>query len=100
MDFKVEIENTAIADLKEIVSYVAQNDPAAAELLANALLDTALSLAQAPCKGSQYRRLAGIRKLTLRPYKIYYRIDESRKLVQVLRFWHFARREPYLKCRR
>ncbi len=96
MDFRVEVKGTAIADLAEIVSYVAQDDPEAATKLGHALLHTALSLSQTPFKGSPYSRLVSLRKLTLRPYKIFYRVDEPKKLVEVLRFWHSARSEPDL----
>jgi plasmid stabilization system protein ParE len=65
MDFRVEINDTAIEDLAEIVSYVAQDDAEAAVRLGNALLDAALSLSKTPYKGSRYRRIAGVRKLTL-----------------------------------
>ncbi len=97
MGFRVEIQDPAIADLAEIVSYVAPDNPDAARMLGNALLDVALSLSETPYKGSPYARFAGVRKLTLRPYKIFYRINESKKLVEVLRFWHSARSEPHLE---
>jgi plasmid stabilization system protein ParE len=96
MDFRVEIKDPAIADLAEIVSYIAQDNPDAARALGNNLLGAAISLAQTPYKGSRYQKLAGIRKLTLRPFKIFYRVNETRKTVEILRFWHSARREPDL----
>ena len=94
MDFRVEIKDPAIADLAEIVSYIARDNPDAATTLGNNLLDAALSLAETPYKGSPYQKLAGIRKLTLRPFKIFYRVHEARNVVEVLRFWHSARSEP------
>jgi plasmid stabilization system protein ParE len=96
MDFRVEIAEPAIADLAEIVTYIAQNNPNAAEVVGNNLLDAAFSLAETPHKGSVYPAIVGVRKLTLRPFKIFYRVYESRKLVEVLRFWHSARSEPKL----
>ncbi|MDP9097911.1 MAG: type II toxin-antitoxin system RelE/ParE family toxin [Verrucomicrobiota bacterium] len=96
MDFRVEITGPAIADLAEIVSYIAQDNPEAAAALGNNLLDAAMSLAQTPHKGSRYQKLAGIRKLTLRPFKIFYRVNDRTSAVQILRFWHSARREPNL----
>jgi len=96
MDFRVEIKEPAIADLAEIVSYIAQDNPDAGRALGNHLLDAALSLEQAPHKGSVYPKLPNIRKLTVRPYKIFYRVSDSRKVVEVLRFWHAARLEPDL----
>ncbi|PYK41031.1 MAG: type II toxin-antitoxin system RelE/ParE family toxin [Verrucomicrobia bacterium] len=96
MDFRVEIKEPAIADLAEIVTYIVQDNPDAASALGNNLLDAALSLARTPDKGSPYPKLANIRKLTLRPYKIFYRVHETRKAVEVLPFWHSARTESDL----
>ena len=58
MDFRVEITDPAIADLAEIVSYIAQGNPNAAAALGNNLLDAALNLGQTPHKGSRYPHLA------------------------------------------
>jgi plasmid stabilization system protein ParE len=96
MDFRVEITGPAIADLAEIVSYIAQDNPGAAGALGNNLLDAALSLATTPLKGPRYQKLGGIRKLTLSPFKIFYRVNARTSTVQILRFWHCARREPKL----
>jgi len=52
-----------IADLAEIVSYIAQDNSDAAAAVGNNLLDAALSLQSTPYKGSLYQRLTGIRKL-------------------------------------
>ena len=57
MDFRVEITGPAIADLAEIVSYIAQENPAAAEALGHNLLDAALSFAKAPFKGTPIKSL-------------------------------------------
>jgi plasmid stabilization system protein ParE len=96
MDFRVEITGPAIADLAEIVSYIAQDNPAAANALGESLLDAALSLAKTPFKGSRYQKLADVRKLTLPPLKVFYRVNDATMAVQILRFWHSARREPKL----
>ena len=96
MDFRVEIADPAIDDLAGIVSYIAQDNPKAASALGNHLLDAALSLAQTPHKGSPYRHIGNLRKLTVQPFKIFYRVNEDKQSVEVLRFWHSARREPKL----
>ena len=96
MGFRVEITDPALSDLAEIVSYIARDNADAASELGNALLDAASSLALAPYKGAPYPRFIRVRKLTLRPFKIFYRVDESKNLVEILRFWHSARSEPDL----
>jgi toxin ParE1/3/4 len=94
MDFRVEITDPAINDLAEIVSYIAQDKPDAASALGNHLLDSALNLAQTPHKGSPYRRIGSVRKLTVRLFKIFHRVNEAMRSVEILRFWHSARRDP------
>src|SRR6266511_3161881 len=77
MDFRVEITDPSIDDLAEIVSYIAQDSPDAASALGNHLLDAALSLAQTPHKGSPYRHIGNVRKLTVRPFKIFLSRERS-----------------------
>ena len=48
MDFKVLIADSAIADLKQIVEFVAEDNPEAAIRLGEKLLGHALSLATFP----------------------------------------------------
>jgi plasmid stabilization system protein ParE len=52
MDFRVEITEPAIADLKEIVVCIAQHNPRAAAALGNNLLDAALSLGRIHTKAA------------------------------------------------
>ena len=96
MDFKVTFAAQAGRDLFAIVSFLAQKNPAAARRLGDALLDTALSLAQMPNRGVVVRARTGIRKLAHRPYHlIFYRVDETRRLVEIARFWD-GRQDPSL----
>lgn len=96
MDFRIEIAGPAITDLANIVSFIAQDDPEVARAFGNNLLDAAMSLGKAPFKGSPYPSLPHVRKLTLPPFKIFYRVNETTKKIEILRFWHAARREPEL----
>jgi plasmid stabilization system protein ParE len=54
------------------------------------LLDQAESLARFPDRGSNVRRRPGVKKLVCVPYLIFYRVDDVRRSVDVLRFWHGA----------
>jgi toxin ParE1/3/4 len=40
------------------------------------------------------RRIRHIREIIFRPYRIVYRVDHSRKLVEISRVWHGARGTP------
>ncbi|MFN2477092.1 MAG: type II toxin-antitoxin system RelE/ParE family toxin [Chthoniobacterales bacterium] len=94
MDFKVLIAESALNDLRETVEFVAQDDPAAADRLGYKLLACTLSLAAMPQRFAFHDRSRGIRKMSAPPFLIYYTCDESRRVANVLHFWHSARRTP------
>jgi toxin ParE1/3/4 len=94
MDFKVLIADSAIADLKEIVEFVAEDNPEAAIQLGEKLLGHALSLGALPERFPFYDRHRGIRKMPVSPFLIYYQSDEKASVVNILHFWHGARRRP------
>lgn len=94
MGFKVLIADSAVADLKEIVEFVAENNQAAAIRLGEKLVAHALSLATMPQRFPFHDKRRGIRKMTLQPYLIFYMCDETASIVNILHFWHGARRLP------
>ena len=87
--YKVLIRETAHDSLREIVSYVSADNPAAAEKLGGQLVDQALSLESLPFR-IRVRKRPGYLKLVHGNYLIYYRIKEEEKIVEVLRFIHGA----------
>lgn len=95
MDYKVVLAPRAIADLRDIVLYVAPDRPEAAKRLGLALIDKTKVLGRFPHSGRVVPELAepSIRELILQPYRIVYRIDEEAKIVGVARYWHGARGE-------
>ena len=94
MDFKVLIAESAIADLKEIVEFVAHDDTAAAIRLGNKLVAHALSLRIMPQRYPFHDQQLGIRKMPLPPFLVFYTCDEAASVVNILHFWHGARRSP------
>ena len=96
MDYKVIYSPNAISDLAEIVRFVAQDDPQAALKLGEQLADDADSLARLPCRFPKFRRRANVRKLVTGQYLILYRIVQTAKVVEILRFWHGAQENPRL----
>ena len=73
MDFKVLIADSAIADLKEIVEFFAEDNPEAAIRVGEKLLGHALSLATLPDRFRLHDRRRGIRKMPVSPFLIYYK---------------------------
>jgi len=96
MDFKVLIADSAIADLKEIVEFVAEDNSDAAIRLGKRLLAHALSLATMPQRFPFHDKRRGIRKMPLPPFLIFYVRDETASVVSILHFWDGARRSPGL----
>ena len=61
MAFKVLIADSALTDLKEIVEFVAHDDPVAAVRLGEKLVECALSLQTMPARFSFHDQQRGIR---------------------------------------
>ena len=94
MDFKVLIAESAIADLKEIVQFVAQDDADAASRLGHKLIDQALALRTFSTRFPFHDERRGIRKMPVPPFLVFYACDEVSHVVNVLHFWHGARQPP------
>lgn len=94
MDCQVLITDSALADLREIVEFIAQDDPQAAARLGEKLIARALSLATLPERHANHDARRGIRKMPLPPYLVFYTCDRAAGVVNILHFWHGARRCP------
>lgn len=93
MDYRVILSRPALRDLGEIARHIAQDNTSAALRVGNELVALAESLATLPRRGGQLRLRPGVRRLVHEPYLVAYRIDETQRIVYVLRFWH-AKRDP------
>jgi toxin ParE1/3/4 len=98
MDFRVIWSDEAIADLRGICSYIAQDNPQAALRTGNGILDHVRILAQFPFIGPTYPKGARgpLREIVFRPYRIFYDVSEESGRVHILHVWHAARGEPEL----
>lgn len=72
---------------------IAQDDPQAAIRFGDYLVDRAESLANFPELGSPYHKRPHVRRLLCKPYLIYYRLRREEQVIEVMDFWHSARRE-------
>ncbi len=98
MDFKVLIADSAVADLQEIVEFVAEDNSEAAIRLGERLLAHAFSLGTLPQRFPLHDKRRGIRKMPLSPFLIFYLCDETASVVNILHFWHGARRPPEFRA--
>ena len=94
MGHKVIFAPQAIERLAEIVRYIARDNPSAAEKLGLRLVNQAGLLTDFPEIGRPYRQRANVRRLLCKPYFIYYRLRPEQQVVEIMDYWHTARREP------
>jgi len=88
--YVVVILKEAHEDLRNIVAYIAKENPNAAETLGCELLDEAMSPESLPYRGSRVKKRRGLLKLIHGQYLIYYRIQEQKKVVEIVAFKHGA----------
>jgi plasmid stabilization system protein ParE len=94
MGYKVLITDSALADLREIVEFVAQDDPQLAVRLGEKLIAGAMGLSALPERHAFHDTGRGIRKMPMPPYLIFYTFDRANGIVNILHFWHGARQWP------
>jgi toxin ParE1/3/4 len=83
-------------DLRDIVRFIARDNPQRAESFGYELMRRADILQQHPEAGRvvpEYRN-PQLREIIYRPYRIVYRLNIDRKLIEIARVWHAARGTP------
>ena len=97
MDFKVQFQKRALNDLERLVRHIAHDDPILAERFGFALVAATEHRATAPESGTPYDLRRNLRSFPFGPYRIYYRVIEGSKIIEVLKIWHGMRgRKPKL----
>jgi plasmid stabilization system protein ParE len=96
MDYQVVLSPSARADVRDIVRYISFDAPDRALQFGLFLISRTQLLAQSPELGRVVPELqnSSIREIVVRSYRVVYRLDHSRRLVEVIRFWHAARGTP------
>src|SRR5690349_14722993 len=97
MDYQIIWEPRAIEDLAQIVRFIAGDNSVAAQKAGTAILQKAALLASFPRIGRAYSKLNrdDVREFPFPPYRIFYHVKDSQRVVRILKIWHGARREPY-----
>ena len=96
MDYKVIWTDEAIADLRQLVAFISQDNPAAAARLGQTLIRKSMILASQPQMGRRLRKSPkdSIRELIVPPYRMIYEISAVEPIIYVRLLWHGARQEP------
>jgi plasmid stabilization system protein ParE len=91
MDFKVRFQKRALNDLERLVRHIAHDEPITAERFGLALVAATERRATAPKSGTPYDLKRRLRSFPFGPYRIYYRVLEEQKTLEVLKIWHGMR---------
>ena len=95
MEFEVV---QALTSLQEIHSFLAQFNPAAAARISSAVVERAELLKSVPKMGALYPKgsLGPYRTIVVEKYRVFYRVVEEKRRVEILLVWHGSRQEPDL----
>jgi len=98
MDFEVIWTDFATDNLQAVFDYIAKDNPSAAERTVQRIVKRIESLKGMPFLGSIYSRAKDprIREILSGKYRIFYRVIDPSRRVEILLIWHSARMEPRL----
>jgi toxin ParE1/3/4 len=98
MGWQVIIAPSALADLEDIVRYVARHNSDAAARLGFELVTRAEEVAAFPELGREVPEFhqPNLREVICRSYRIIYRLRRNEERIEIVRFWHGARGFPHI----
>ena len=95
---RVILTADALADLLEIARYIRQHSPRNAADVAATILDAIDSLTTMPTRykvvGKRRKRGTPVHAMVVRPFIVYYRVEQSTAAAYVLSVLHGKRRQP------
>ena len=93
MDYRLLYSQKSLNDLEDIFGHIAEEDAEAASRFGTSLLDHVDLLGRFPRLGAVIRKRSRVRKLLHSPLLVYYRIEEDKRLIEIVHVRHGARRE-------
>ena len=93
-EFQLRLTSQAARDLREIVAYIARDNPVAAERFGFALVEKSELLTKFPLLGKKFQGTENDRVLVEDPILIFYQPDNAAGVIVIKRFWHGARGAP------
>jgi len=96
--YHIILTREALSDLEEIADYIRVESPQAAALVAEKILDAIDSVASMPERfkrvGKSQKRGSPVHAMIVRPFIVYYRIEQSSRALHILTVTHGASRQP------
>lgn len=94
MGYKVIFSAQSNQDLGEVVCFLAQKNPAAAERLGHTIVNHGLDLSTMPHVGAPVKNRPGVRRIFHRPcFLIFYRVNDAARSIEIVRIWD-VRKNP------
>jgi plasmid stabilization system protein ParE len=94
VDYRLLYSQRSLNDLSEILGHIAEEDAKAASRFGASLLDHVDLLSRFPRLGGVIRKRSRVRKLLHSPLLVYYRLDEDKRLIEIVHVRHGARKQP------
>ena len=96
MDFKIVWTLRSREDLRDIATFIAKDNPAAALKLGDLIFARVDTLEKFPEIGRivPERNQPKLREIIVKNYRIVYRLRQKEKILEIVRVWHGARGEP------
>lgn len=93
MAFHVVWTQTATLDLKEIVQYIADDDPRIAKHFGLLIIEKIEEISQFPFSGRivPEKKMKIIREIIFSPYRLVYELNVEDEIIYVIKIWHSAR---------
>jgi toxin ParE1/3/4 len=93
MAYRIDWSETALADLRSLICYIARDDQRVAQQFGDLIVTKVELLHKFPRIGRVVPEYGEdrLRELIVSPYRIVYEIDDDLTKLSVLRIWHGAR---------
>jgi plasmid stabilization system protein ParE len=96
--YRILMDAVVAEDLEEIFEYIAKDSPRNAAGMVQSILDGIASLDTFPNRNvielQPDAAKPPVRSLPIKPYIVFFRVDEDRQVVHILRVRHGARQPP------
>lgn len=96
MAFKIIWAPSAILDLKDIVSFIAESSPENSVRFVQNIFQRVEQITNFPESGRTVPEFEdpGVREIIRKPCRIIYRLKSDDRIVEIVRIWHAARGTP------
>ena len=96
MDYQIIWSPRSLENFEEVISLIAERNPAAAAKFGEFILHRVSALQNFPRLGARFAKLDrdDVRELAVPPWRVFYHLKEKQRAVTIITIWHGAREEP------